>query len=86
MLLLDANILLYAVDETSPFHLRAKTWLEDALNGWNRPVAESTVAGFSPGDVGIFVVRRLRQRDQKLAPLPGVTVFEGATHQLDQFA
>jgi uncharacterized protein len=35
-MLVDANILLYAVDETSPFHLRARTWLEQALNGPQR--------------------------------------------------
>jgi uncharacterized protein len=34
--LVDANILLYAVDEESPFHAAAKTWLEDALNGARR--------------------------------------------------
>lgn len=37
-MLVDANILLYATDETSPFHQPARTWLEDALNG-NRRVA-----------------------------------------------
>jgi toxin-antitoxin system PIN domain toxin len=35
-MLLDANILLYAVDETSPFHERARTWLEHTLNGAQR--------------------------------------------------
>lgn len=35
-MLLDANVLLYAVDETSPFHVRAKDWLEAALNGPRR--------------------------------------------------
>jgi len=34
--LLDANILLYAVDEASPFHQRASTWLTDLLNGARR--------------------------------------------------
>jgi toxin-antitoxin system PIN domain toxin len=34
--LIDANILLYAVDEASPFHDRARRWLEDALNGDRR--------------------------------------------------
>ncbi|HZD22178.1 MAG TPA: TA system VapC family ribonuclease toxin [Acidimicrobiia bacterium] len=33
---MDANILLYSVDETSPFHGRAKSWLEGALNGTRR--------------------------------------------------
>jgi uncharacterized protein len=34
--LVDANILLYAVDEDSPFHDAAREWLEDALNGSRR--------------------------------------------------
>lgn len=35
-MLVDANILLYASDSTSPFHGRAKEWLEAALNGTSR--------------------------------------------------
>ncbi len=35
-MLLDANVLLYSVDEQSPFHHRAVTWLTDALNGPHR--------------------------------------------------
>ncbi len=35
-MLVDANILLYAVDEESPVHDRARRWLEDALNGTRR--------------------------------------------------
>lgn len=35
-MLVDANILLYAVDESSTFHPRAKAWLQDALNGDRR--------------------------------------------------
>jgi toxin-antitoxin system PIN domain toxin len=34
--IVDANILLYAVDATSPFHERARAWLEEALNGPTR--------------------------------------------------
>jgi toxin-antitoxin system PIN domain toxin len=34
--LVDANILLYAVDEDSPRHDMAKTWMERALNGPRR--------------------------------------------------
>ena len=33
MILLDANILLYATDASSPRHEPARRWLEDALNG-----------------------------------------------------
>lgn len=35
-MLVDANILLYAVDDASPFHDAARTWLEAALNGTRR--------------------------------------------------
>ncbi len=35
-MLVDANILLYAVDEASPFHQRASTWLTGQLNGPRR--------------------------------------------------
>lgn len=35
-MLVDANILLYAVDETSSFHRRARSWMETALNGPRR--------------------------------------------------
>jgi len=35
-MLVDANLLLYAVDETSPFHDRASTWLTRTLNGPRR--------------------------------------------------
>ena len=35
-MLVDANILLYSVDERSPFHEVARDWLTDALNGPRR--------------------------------------------------
>ena len=35
-MLIDANILLYAVDEDSPFHDRASGWLTERLNGDRR--------------------------------------------------
>lgn len=35
-MLVDANILLYAVDANSAFHLRSRDWLETALNGDRR--------------------------------------------------
>jgi uncharacterized protein len=35
-MLVDANILLYSVDETSPFHHDAARWLTGALNGTRR--------------------------------------------------
>jgi toxin-antitoxin system PIN domain toxin len=35
-MLVDANLLLFAVDTLSPFHDRARTWLTEALNGDQR--------------------------------------------------
>ena len=35
-MLVDADILLYAVDEASPFHHRASNWLTGQLNGARR--------------------------------------------------
>ncbi len=35
-MLVDANLLLYAVDEESTFHAEAKEWIEAALNGPRR--------------------------------------------------
>jgi len=35
-MLVDANILLYAVDEASPFHERASHWVTERLNGDRR--------------------------------------------------
>jgi len=35
-MLVDANILLYAVDTRSPFHPQAATWLSEQLNGARR--------------------------------------------------
>lgn len=35
-MLVDANVLLFAVDERSPFHERARDWLADRLNGARR--------------------------------------------------
>ncbi|MCC5953212.1 MAG: PIN domain-containing protein [Acidimicrobiia bacterium] len=32
----DANILIYSVDTSSPFHERADAWLSEALNGTRR--------------------------------------------------
>ena len=33
MIIVDANILLYAYDRSSPRHARARTWLEAAMDG-----------------------------------------------------
>ena len=33
MIVPDANLLLYAYDNDSPFHDRARAWLQDCLSG-----------------------------------------------------
>lgn len=35
-MIVDANVLLYAVDEQSHFHTTARTWLDEAMNGVER--------------------------------------------------
>lgn len=35
-MIVDATVLLYAVDEQSHFHLSARSWLDEALNGAER--------------------------------------------------
>lgn len=35
-MIVDANVLLYAVDNQSPFHGRAHGWLDEAINGVER--------------------------------------------------
>lgn len=58
MVVVDANVLLYAVNSSAPEHAAAKEWIEEALNG-DEPVGfswvvllaflrVSTLAAFSP--------------------------------------
>ncbi len=44
-MLIDANLLLFAVDEESPFHAKASRWLNDQLNGNERVGHALAVAG-----------------------------------------
>ena len=46
MILPDANLLLYAYDEGSPFHAKAKPWLETLLSG-DEEVGFCTVTVFA---------------------------------------
>lgn len=47
-MLVDANVLLYAIDEDSPFHAVARDWLEAALNGTRRVgIPWSTISAFA---------------------------------------
>jgi toxin-antitoxin system PIN domain toxin len=67
MKLPDVNLLIYAVDETSPYHQRARLWLDATLSG-TEPVgfAWSVMIGFV----------RLSTRAQVVAnPLPVARAF-----------
>lgn len=49
MILLDANLLIYAVNADAPDHLRAKRWVEEALSGQHGQVRLSwiTIVAFA---------------------------------------
>lgn len=55
VLIVDANVLIYATDRTSPAHAHCRSWLEDALGG-------AEVVGFSWAVLLAFV--RLTTRAQ----------------------
>jgi toxin-antitoxin system PIN domain toxin len=44
-MLLDANLLLFAVDQSSPFHAAAAAWLTEVLNGARRVAVPWPVLG-----------------------------------------
>lgn len=70
-MLVDANILLYAVDEQSRFHQGARSWLEGALNGSRRiglPWA-STVAF-------LRIVTNPRALDNPLSPVDALALVD----------
>lgn len=48
MILPDANLLLYAYDEASPFHEKAKTW-------WERLLSEPETVGLCPSVLFAFI-------------------------------
>jgi hypothetical protein len=75
MILLDANLLIYAVNENAHLHRKAKPWLESALNG------EETV-GF-PWNV-LLAFLRLTTRPGLLShPLPVDAAFGVVASWLD---
>ena len=76
MKVLDVNLLLYAVDETSPYHARAQSWFEDLLSG-AEPV------GFAWSTLIAFV--RLSTHGQLTArPLSPEQAFDQVDHWLEQ--
>ena len=84
-MMVDANVLLYAVDPTSAFHTAAKEWLERAFNGpkrvglpWPSLVAFQRIAThpraaqkpLSPKEAWSFIADWL-QAEQAWIPAPG---------------
>ncbi len=70
-MLVDANILLYAVDERSPFHATSKEWLESALNG-SRRVGIPWVSS----SAFVRIVTHSRAIEEPLDPAAAWTIVE----------
>jgi toxin-antitoxin system PIN domain toxin len=76
MILLDANLLIYAVNADAPLHRKAKSWLEAALSG------QETV-GF-PWNVLLAFLRLTTRPGLFRRPLPADTAFGLVASWLDQ--
>jgi len=76
LILVDANILLYAVAEESPEHDIARTWLDDRLNGTAR-------VGL-PWPSLLAFLRLISNPRVYQRPLPLVDAWERATAWLEQ--
>ena len=71
-MLVDANVLLYAVDEASPFHDRARAWLEGALNGPRRVgIAWPSLWAF------VRIATHARALERPLDPADAWAIVEG---------
>lgn len=63
-MLVDANLLLFAVDEVSSFHAMAKAWLTEQLNGASRVgMAWASLAAF------LRIVTHPRASENPLSPV-----------------
>ncbi len=76
MILVDANLLIYAVNADAPLHRKAKSWLESALSG------QETV-GF-PWSVLLAFLRLTTRSGLFRHPLPVDTAFDLVASWLDQ--
>jgi toxin-antitoxin system PIN domain toxin len=76
MILLDANLLIYAVNADSPLHPKAKAWLESALSG-------PETVGFSWTVILAFLRLTTRQGLFR-RPLPVDTALDLVASWLDQ--
>lgn len=84
-MIVDANVLLYAVDDQSHFHIPARTWLDEAMNGvervglpwvslmaFQRIITHSRVTAnpLTPADAWSYITDWL-DADQVWVPTPG---------------
>ena len=76
MILLDANLLIYAVNQDAPLNRKAKSWLESVLSG------QQTV-GF-PWTVLLAFLRLTTRSGLFRHPLPVDTAFELVVSWLDR--
>ena len=96
MILLDANVLLYAYDSSSASHSRCKAWLEAALNGemqigvpWQTllafvRIATNPRAFVNPLSIGAAVelIETWRARPHVVVPAPGARYWAILKQQL----
>ena len=76
MILIDANLLIYAVNQDAPLNRKAKPWLQSVLSG------KETV-GF-PWNVLLAFLRLTTRPGLFLRPLPMDTAFDLVASWLDQ--
>jgi toxin-antitoxin system PIN domain toxin len=93
MFVVDANVLLYAINEVSPHHKRARAWLDDALRG-REPVgfAWTVVLAFLRLATHPAIFPRPLSPEQALAAVrewlaqPTATIVEPTGRHLDILA
>lgn len=89
MILIDANLLIYAYDTASPFHRQAKNWLEDTLNSdspiglsWSgiqaflRFMTNAQFKGRPSSDAAMLAMTELMEQDRVIVLTPGVHHWE----------
>jgi uncharacterized protein len=76
MILLDANLLIYAVNADAPLNRKAKSWLESALSG-------TETVGF-PWTVLLAFLRLTTRPGLFRRPLPVATAFDVVASWLNQ--
>jgi len=76
VILVDANLLIYAVDSDSPHHFRARSWLENALSG-------GETVGF-PWMVLLAFLRVTTRASILVRPLEPVAALQYVDSWLDQ--